>query len=70
MSERKFPVKINTVRISKPRLEVYYPKVSGCESGVAEKRINNKIISLKIGTTRIWKGKKLHLCQSKSDFIN
>ncbi|HHU32303.1 MAG: DUF3298 and DUF4163 domain-containing protein [Zhaonellaceae bacterium] len=46
MSERKFPVKINTVRISKPRLEVYYPKVSGCESGVAEKRINNKIISL------------------------
>jgi len=46
MNERKFPVKISTVCMKKPRLEVYYPKVSGCESGVAEKRINDQILHL------------------------
>jgi hypothetical protein len=46
MSERKFPVRISTVRMSKPRMEIYYPRISGCESGVAERRINDKILDL------------------------
>jgi len=46
MDERQLPVRINTLRMFLPRLDVYYPKVGGLTNIIVQQRINNTILNL------------------------
>ncbi len=46
MMDKKFPVCISTMKLVMPRLEVYYPVVSGLHNLNVQRKINNNILSL------------------------
>lgn len=43
---RNFPVCINTMKITMPGVDVYYPAVYGLRNGCIQRRINNEIMNL------------------------
>lgn len=46
MDGSQFPVAINTLHIVKPRLDVYYPSVTGMKDTQAQQKMNTAIINL------------------------
>jgi len=44
--DKRFPVCINTMKLTMPRLDVYYPVVAGLKNTNVQKRINNTILNL------------------------
>jgi len=44
--DKRFPVCINTMKITMPRLDVYYPVVAGLKNTNVQKKINNTILNL------------------------
>lgn len=44
--DKRFPVYISTMKLTMPRLEVYYPVVSGLNNINVQKKINSNILNL------------------------
>ncbi len=44
--DKRFPVYISTMKLTMPRLEVYYPVVSGLDNINVQKKINSNILNL------------------------
>ena len=46
MMDNRFPVCINTMKLTMPKLEVYYPSVGGISDINVQKKINNTILNV------------------------
>lgn len=44
--DKRFPVCINTMKLTMPRLDVYYPVVSGLNDMNVQRKVNNTILNL------------------------
>ncbi len=46
MMDNRFPVCINTMKLTMPKLEVYYPSIGGISDINVQKKMNNTILNL------------------------